>query len=674
MGQKGFSMRYLSSYSLTLFITSGLSSYLLPSGVLAQSSSERGATQNNLDYVTTATRSAQSLEETGSTITSIPGTEIRKKSLTSIKDIIENVPGLHISESGGKGGTSVVRIRGADSRHTLVLIDGIRITDSSTTGGEFDFSNISPTDIDRIEVLRGPQSALYGSDAMGGVINIITKKGAGTPRITLDMEGGSYNTKTARASISGSHEKFSYALSMNGSQTKGFSRWGYRIKRIEDTLTHKLEDDGATNFGLSGRFGIDLSDRTRIDFGGYLNGINADIDGSFGVDPDVPSTSTSRLYNGYVRLTDESVDKKWKNSITLFGNTTDRKLKEYYVSSLKPPVFSLDRYDFTGQRYGLEYQSDFSLGRLGTLIFGAKYERERMETSSFPIIDPFGFNEPDSSDAEQDTYSLFTTYQFSPVDNLDMSVSARIDDVRDVDTFATWRATAAYNIPSTGTTLRTSIGTGAKAPSLYQFYSPLAGNPELSAEKSIGFDAGIDQILFNGKGKLSATFFHNTFKDMIDYNFNVSSCPPSAQGGWGCYINVNRAETFGLEFSGDVEIAPEWVRLHASYTWMSAKDKDTDLRLAHRPKHEGRVGLAITPDMKWSIEPSLTYVGERFSGAGETQHLKAYTRFDMRVEYKAHKNFTLFVRGENLTDKRYEDIYDYGTAGRSVYGGIRMTW
>lgn len=623
------------------------------------------------DFVVTATRSPLAISQAGSAISVITAEEIEKEPLKSPAEVLRRVPGVTVVETGGPGATTTVRLRGAESGQTLVLIDGIRVNDPSTDSGEFDFSNLAAVDIERIEVLRGPQSAIYGSDAMGGVINIITRKGKGAPRVSVGVEGGSYGTKAGRAAVSGSNGPVSYAFSTTGFDTAGFSRYGYRIGRIEDALTSPLERDGAQRLGAAGRVLVAISPNVEFEIGGYASYNKAEIDNgasSFEFLPDGPSETQQRLYEGHARLTANTFDGFLKNTFLVSGSRTDRDYK--LIGSYFLPSLYWNEYGYQGDRLSAEYQGDLKLGPYGLLTFGAKAEQENLISTSRSVL-PFATPENEDIDASQTTRSVYALHQFSLFENLHLSLGGRIDDIEDGDTFATWRATAAYEIPSSGTTLRASIGTGAKAPTLYQKFDPFSGTADLEAERSIGFDVGIDQRLADDRVLLSATFFANRFRNLIAYGM-ADTCRPDQF--YGCFINVNRARTSGVELSADVDVVPAWLRVKANYTYLEAFDEELDLRLARRPKNQGRLGFAITPLPGLSIEPSIVFVGSRFSSPGELNELAPYARFDVYADYKINDTFSIYARAENLTDADYQEVYDYGTAGRSFYAGLRATW
>jgi vitamin B12 transporter len=245
-----------------------------------------------------------------------------------------------------------------------------------------------------------------------------------------------------------------------------------------------------------------------------------------------------------------------------------------------------------------------------------------------------------------------------------------VDDVADVERFVTGRATAAYEIWETGTKLRASIGTGGKAPSLFQLYSSF-GTTTLASENSFGVDAGIDQRLFDDAVRLSATVFRNRFENLIDFNPVAAQCGPGRP--FGCYFNINQAETQGVEVEAELLLNPLF-RVRGAYTYLEAQDLTTGLALPRRPNHQAFIGVAVNAAPALTIEPRLTYVGDRFSSPNERDPLDAYARIDLLTEYRLNGTFALFARAENLTNTRYEETINSGSAGRSVYGGIRATW
>jgi vitamin B12 transporter len=667
--------------------------------------SPRRGSPSEPDIVVTPFRTAQPIQRAGSAITVITAEEIEKASARDVSDLFRRVPGVTLTQSGGPGHVQTVRIRGGDVRHTLVLIDGIRVNDPTSTGREFDFSTLVLADIERIEVLRGPQSALYGSDAMGGVINIITKRGSGPPRANLSAEAGRYGTKEAKGGLSGGDGTVDYSFGFAGFDTAGFSTFGYRIPRLRFAVPWGLEPDHAKRFGLNGRVGVNMTDGVRLEFGGSTSFNRAQFDGffdpAFSPFPDTPSRSRSWLHNVYSRLIADSFDGAFRSTVTTYANRTDRAFENVSYGRLGVfcgstffvgPAVTSCRQDtfFIGDRKGVEYQGDVKMGPLGLFTFGAKAEQDQADSFS-QIVLPSPAPRLRDIAAEQVTRSAFALHQITLFERLHLSLGGRVDNVREVDTFETWRATAAYEMPETETKLRASAGTGAKAPSLFQLFSPEFGTTTLQPEHSFGVDAGIDQMLFDGRVKVSGTVFWNRYRNLIDFkspDFSVFpvvpiGCRPTQV--FGCYFNVARARTSGAELAAEFSIVPQFVRVRVTYTALEAVDLITHVKLARRPGHEGRFGLIITPIPGLTIEPTVVYVGHRYDRpfdptlpnpiqAFARGKLQPYARFDLYAEYRLNETFSIYARGENLTNARYEEVMNFGTAGRSVYGGVRATW
>ncbi|HEV2603997.1 MAG TPA: TonB-dependent receptor [Microvirga sp.] len=619
------------------------------------------------DIVVTANRVAQPIQRAGSAISVITAEEIERSSARNVGDILQQVPGVNATQAGGPGQVETVRVRGGESRHTLVLVDGIRVNDPSSTGREFDFSTIVLADVERIEVLRGPQSALYGSDAMGGIINIITKRGRTGVRGSIQALYGSYNTKEVKGALSGGTDRVYYSLGFTGLDTDGFSAYGFRIPRIERLLPN-LEADGATRVGFTGLVGFRLTDTTTLEAGGSVNHNRADYDAAFGAFPDTPSFARSRLNNDYARLLNEAFGGALRSTVTVFGNEIDRRFYDFTFRPTQGNYAQTNR-GFEADRAGAEYQGDLRLGSFGLLTFGARYERETARGTTQAIQPIVGTLRRDFG-AAQETRSAFALYQQTLGERFHISLGGRVDDIAGIDRFVTGRATAAYEIWETGTKLRGSVGTGGKAPSLFQLYSSF-GTTTLASEGSFGVDAGIDQRFFDDAVRLSATVFRNRFENLIDFNAVAAQCGPGRP--FGCYFNIAQAETQGLELEAEVLLNPLF-RIRSAYTYLEARDLATGRDLARRPAHQGFVGVAVNATPAWTIEPRITYVGERFSSPNERDPLDAYARLDLLTDYKLSDTFALFARAENLTNTLYEETINSGSAGRSLYGGLRASW
>ena len=339
------------------------------------------------DLVITATRSPLAVQRAGSAITVISAEEIAAYGSRSIADVLKIVPGLDITESGGAGTLSNASLRGSKPDQTLVLLDGIRIGDPSSIGGEFDFGTFSATDIERIEVLRGPQSALYGSDAMGGVINIITRKGNRVPRASASVEAGSYGTLSTRGAISGSTDRATYAFSFNALHSDGFSRYGARIPRITSGLTAPLERDSTDKFGVRGSIGYKLSDQVDIEAGLAHHWLSLQLDnpGAFDVTQrdnrfDIGThTCHGRpcpRQSARVRWASDQQPHavRHKNGPLQPYSGGMLRSRDVRLAGLQPLLFP-------ARGSARNIRADVKTGRMGTFTFGLRTERETADTA-----------------------------------------------------------------------------------------------------------------------------------------------------------------------------------------------------------------------------------------------------------------------------------------------------
>ena len=430
------------------------------------------------------------------------------------------------------------------------------------------------------------------------------------------------------------------------------------------------------------------SDSVTIEFGGSLfgNALRFDNPGAL-IPSDVFNNynqSKTWLGDGYARIIVDPQGSALKSQLTVFANQTVQNIWETESCyDINFNAFNC-RNTYNGSRYGAEYQGDLKLGVFGGLTFGAKSETETALTNESPNPNDGSFT---PVNARQTTNSVYAEERLPLFQRLDLTLGGRVDSIADGPTFETWRATVAYHIDETGTKLRASAGTGDKAASLYQRFS-IYGTPDLSPEKSFGYDFGVDQKLFDGRLTLSATAFDTKYSDQFAFGV-VGSCTAFQIISYtGCYYNVNQSETRGLELQAAADLLPGQWRAKATYTYLDARDlggtvddPDAGLQLYHIPRNQGSLSLIYTPTSQWEIEPRLTLVGPRLDEyfnpvtfASTNVTLNAYAKLDLFATYKATENLTVFARGENLTNAVYQEVYGYGTAGRTFYGGITYSW
>jgi len=377
--------------------------------------------------------------------------------------------------------------------------------------------------------------------------------------------------------------------------------------------------------------------------------------------------SRQTLTTLYGKISADSFDGKLRNSLTLFGNWTDRVNRgaENCLDNFFN-VYACDVF-FRSRRFGAEYQGDLNLGLAGKTIFGARTEIEEA-TNRETWISPVLANVP-RFNGSQMTNSFFLLHQL-PLGPLSLSLGGRVDSIDGNNVFPTWRATAVYSFAQTGTKLRASAGTGAKAPSLYQRFS-LYGTPGLRPEFNTGYDIGIDQNLLNGRVKLSLTAFDTHFRDLFDFDF-------FGNNGVGAYINIGRARIRGLEASAEAIVVPEEWRVRATYTRLNAVDLMRQQRLLRRPRDTASFAVIYDGIRNLELETRITYVGARIDVLNDFPssrvQMAPYGTVDARAAYKLNEQFSIFARAENITNARYQEIRDYGTSGRAFYAGAQITW
>lgn len=602
--------------------------------------------------VVTATRLETPYEQVGSSTTVITRADIERSQKRTVVDLLRSVPGLDVIQAGGPGGTASVFIRGAKSEHTLVLIDGIEANDPSTPGRSYDWCHLTSDNIERIEVIRGPQSTLYGSDAIGGVINIITRKGTGKPSFYFSTEAGSFRTFKETLGASGSQGPFNFAVDLSRFDTRGISSAGKRYGNHEK--------DGYENTSFSSHFGYKASDN--LDFDVFLRCIHgeAELDnfgGPYGDDPNYTSESRQRFFRTQGRLL--LLNGLWEQK---FGVSCS----DHHRSTRNDPDAAhpgeLERSSYDGRILKLDWQHNFYLHDTNTLTLGAETEEERGKSRyhSESFWGPF-----DSNFDEQTarTNSFYAQDQIRLWDCFFTTVGFRRDDHSTFGGKTTYRVASSYLVKATGTRFKGSVGTGFKAPALFQLYSAY-GNPALQPEESKGCDFGVEQDLFGGVLTLGATCFHNEFTNLIDYNLAT----------W-LYENVAQATSKGVELTATVRPIAD-LTLRASCTHTDTEDKATGRELLRRAKHRAALDASYRLFKKLNLNLGVACVGERsdmdFSTWPATRvTLGSYVLVNCGVSYDISDNFTVFGRVENLLDRRYEEVKGYGTPGVGVFAGVR---
>lgn len=610
------------------------------------------------EIVVTANRIETPAKETSASVTVITRQELERSKKRSVLEALREVLGISILQSGPAGSSASVMLRGANSQHTLVMIDGVEVNDPITPSRTYDLSHIGVEGIERIEILRGPQSPLYGSDAVAGVINIITQKGQGKPRLDVSLSGGSYGTYAGSAGWRGSTEKLRYAFWASALSSQGFSA-------ANAALEGNTEPDGYKNLSLSARAGYEVNDNIELDLAARFMDTESDIDNfgsAFGDDPNNTQKYDSLYLRGQIRglFLKNRWEQKWTFSLVRANRKTDNPLDENHP-------FEADRSRYNSLLSKLDWQNDLFLHPSNTLSFGAEYQEERGE-SSYRAESSWGPSESFFPLKKAHTIGVYIQDRTKLGGTFFLTSGMRLDSHSQSGRAITYRVGPAFIIKQMNTKLRANYGTGFKSPSLYQLFAPPTpwgpiGNQALQPEETSGWDIGVDQTLWSGKIRLGGTYFSSHFENLIEYD--------NALG----YINIDRASSRGMEFTGN--IAPsENLALSVSYSCIVAKDADTKEVLLRRPKDKFTADLNISLWEKGHLTLSLMHIGSRddlewIDWMSNRVRMSPFTLLNSVLSWDILPDTQLYLRVENILDQRYEWIKGYGTPGLSAYAGFQ---
>lgn len=595
--------------------------------------------------------------EVGSAVSVFDAADIQRRRVTLGSELLREVPGLAVNRSGQVGNLTQVRIRGAEGNHTLVLIDGIEANDPGLSG-EFNFADLLTYDVGRVEVLRGPQSALYGSEAIGGVISIRSAE----PRQGLDVhgevEGGSFGTHRLGAALSGANQRVSGRLSVVRFDTDGIS-----ASAIEP------EKDGYENTTLHGVFGVQIT--PQFDARVVLRNADNDVE-TDRQDFDFPPTPTQ----GLIVDADNNTESAQRyglvelNAALLDGDWLHRAAYSYADTESDSFSAGVRSNGTRGERRKLEYQSTLMLGGGAlrhTLTGGIQREWLEFEniSASFPGAN---YRRPD------DQTSYVAEYALTANDVAAISMSVRHDDNDRFDDATTVRVTGSYLLESTATRLHASFGQGITNPTFTELFGfnpdSFVGNPDLTPEESDGYDLGLEQSLFDGRALVDVTYFRATLDDEIVTVFDFDTFTSTAANQAG------DSDRQGIEVTLRAQVNEQW-SLQGSYTYLDATDPDgrTEVR---RPEHSASANVNYRfLGGRGNLNLGAIFNGEQedseFVDAtpGDRATLDDYTLLNAAVTFDVSDALQLFVRGENLLDEDYSEVFGYRSPGAAGYLGLR---
>ncbi|CAN5132259.1 TonB-dependent receptor [soil metagenome] len=649
---------YLSAATAALILSASAAT-AQPIDDLSSSLSAADATQVD-DVIITANRSPQAATRVGQSVTVLTERDIVASQTVVVADLLSRTPGVTVTRNGGVGSATSVRIRGAETDQTLVVVDGVKLNDPSAVGGGYDFGNLLTGDVTRIEVLRGAQSTLWGSQAIGGVVNIVTAQPTRPFESSIDAEAGSRDTQYLRGGIGGAGEHATWRLAASQYTTDGVS-----------AFAGGNEADGYENFGVSGRADIRVTDDVSVDLRAVYSDGTTDFDGfapptyAFG---DTREYGTTKTLVGYAGVNFDLFANRLKNRIGYGYTDTDR------VNHNPDQAVTDLTFLAKGRNERVEYQGVFDVREGWTATFGAEHEDASFATSAPADYDPT----PASQTADASIDGYYAQLQAEVVPGLTLTGGIRRDQH---DTFGgktLGQAAVAWVVNGGDTVVRASFGQGFKAPSLYQLYSDY-GNTALNPEEADGYDAGIEQYLFDRRVVLSATYFARDTSNQIDFvscNFPTSPDPLCSVGGFprfGYYDNIAKTEAQGLELAGSARLAG--VVIDTNYTLTDTENRSSGGNLgrdlARRPRDTANLSVSYVWPFALSTSVAVQYVGDSFDNAANTNRIDGYTLVDLRVSYPINDTLEVYGRIENVGDERYETVRNYGAPGRGTFVGVR---
>lgn len=633
--------------------------FLFSSGLGAGDDEDKPAQALRHDIVVTATRTETPEKNVGSSLTVITGEELARTHKTHLFEALEEVLGLSAVRAGGPGATASISVRGAGSEHTLFLLDGLELNDPINPARSYDLTHLSLGQVERIEVLRGPQGLLYGSDALGGVVNIITRNGRGGPRLTLASSADTLRSLSADLGLAGSGRRTDYSLALFHERTAGLSA-------ASSAYAGNTEKDGYRNLTLSGRFGYTPYPGAELRLTVRATLARTELDnfgGPGGDDPNSRQDYGTALFRAQFRRLSAGGRHEQDLSVSWLGA---RRENRNPVDVSHPE--ERDEGLYLSDLYKFEWQNNFFLRPAHTLTAGLEIKEERGR-SDYISESAFGIVESRFPSVRAGSAGVFFLDRWEYHGRFFVTAGVRADRHTQAGPALTFRVAPAYLIAATGTKLKASFGTGFKSPSLYQLFAPETswgpvGNPFLRPERVVGWDAGFEQDLLKGRAVFGLTWFDNVFRDLVDFDFAAG------------YVNIGRARTKGLEASAKTRLGG--VRLGASYTRLSARDVDAGTGLLRRPRDKFSADIGTRLAGRFDLDVTALYVGRRldrdFSAYPyQTISLPGYVLVDAVLTAALDSRLDIFARLDNILGARYEQVWGYGAPGFTLRTGFRYS-
>ncbi|WP_299307697.1 TonB-dependent receptor [uncultured Croceicoccus sp.] len=605
----------------------------------------RGDAISQDTIVVTANRTERAISQVGQSVTVIAEPEIIARQPSDALDVLRTVPGVTFTRNGGIGTNAGVSIRGADSDQTVVLIDGVKLNDPASTGGGFNFGPLLMGNIARVEVVRGSQSVLYGSQAIGGVVNLITRASGDEPAMFASAQYGSRDTVELVGNVSGRAGPVGASLGATYLRTDGISAFS--------EARGGSEKDGFESIGVNGKLDIALASNLSLDLRGFYADSEVGIDGfpaPLYAFADTLEISHREDFVGYAGLNAAFFDGRFRNRLGFAYTNIDRRNVDPSLEG------ETETFAAQGENRRFEYQAIVDAADFAELVFGA--EREESEYDSAPNAADVAIN------------SAYGQVNLTPVRGLSLTGGVRRDDHETFGGATTFAASGAYSPNAGATVLRASYGEGFKAPSLFQLYSDY-GNGALLPERAESWDVGLTHSFLGNRAEVGVTYFERSSTNLIAFvscfGNPVAIC---ADRPSGTYDNIARASADGWEFG--VALRPvDGFDVALNYSIVDAFDDMTGNRLARRARDKASLVLDYRTRGGIGLGATVLMVGDSFDNAANTRSLDGYVVSDIRASYALTDRLKLFGRVENLFDAEYETIFRYGQPGRMAFGGVR---
>jgi vitamin B12 transporter len=614
--------------------------------------------------VVTASRTSLPLSNVGSSIDIRTGQDLADRQSVFLSEVLREIPGMAVSRQGVRGSSTQLRVRGAEGNHVMVLIDGIEVNDLSQ-GSEFNFAHLGTHEIERVEVVRGPQSALWGSDALSGVINIISSTATTPFSVNAAYEGGSFGTSNGSFSLSSRGDRYHVKFSTQYIDTEG-----------ENISRSGSEDDGYRNLTYNLLAGTDLTEQLQLDLvyrevdaTNEYDGIDFFVTG-LPEDQDLETESEHKYGRVSARLS--LLDDRWEQLLSYGITDTDNANLD--VGSLSSST--------RGERTRWNYQSNLyvstaAIDHVFTLAYDHEAEEYRQRGTSFGI----GFDPNKNLDTT--TRSWILEYRADLWQKLQMSASGRADDNDEFDDSTSYRFTVYYALNNDTSRLHGAWGSGSKNPTFterFGFFDSFIGNPHLQPEESVGWELGLEQKFPAQHILVDLTWFDEELEDEINgFVFDPATLGFTSENTSGTSHREGVELTFDYAVNGNVNV-------RAAYTYLNADELDSltgeKLQEVRRPENTASVNLNYRfLDNKANLNVSVSYNGSQidnffppFPASPQRVTLDSFTLVNMAARYRFSERLTLFARIENLLDEGYEEVYGFSSPGMGAYAGLKYMY